>query len=188
MNRARHWLIALCLLGGLGLLGNGLYIPAKALLAQHLLNDAWDRTLEGQSQARPWGWADTWPVARLSQDRLGVDQVVLAGASGRVLAFGPGHVSGSARPGESGNVVLSGHRDTHFAWLAGLKDGDQLQLQLADGRTLQYAVLRTGVHDQGESHLLARGAFDGLRLITCYPFDALVPGGPQRYVVDAVML
>lgn len=176
------------LLGGLGLLGHGLYIPAKAVLAQYLLDDAWQRTLEGQTQARPWRWADTWPVARLSQPRLGIEQIVLAGASGRVLAFGPGHVSASAMPGTPGNVVISGHRDTHFRWLRELRDGDRLEMQLADGRTLHYAVLRTAVHDRSDTYLLDTHGFDGLRLITCYPFNALQPGGDGRYVVDAVEL
>ena len=186
--RRRRALVWLLLLAGLALLGHGLYIPAKALLAQHLLREAWDRTVQGERQVRPWGWADTWPVARLRQPRLGIDQVVLAGASGRVLAFGPGHVSGSAAPGSGGNVVLSGHRDTHFRWLAELQDGDRLDLQLADGRTLRYAVLRRRVHHQRATHLLHPEAFAGLRLVTCYPFDALQPGGPQRYVVDALAM
>ena len=183
-----RWLIVALLLSGLGLLGHGLYIPAKALLAQHLLQDAWQRTLQGGVRERPWGWADTWPVARLRQPRLGIDQVVLAGTSGRVLAFGPGHLRSSAGPGLPGNVVLSGHRDTHFRWLAELRDGDELNLQLADGRNLRYTVLRRAVHHRRDTHLLHPQAFAGLRLITCYPFDAVAPGGAERYVVDAVML
>ena len=187
MNRRRA-VFGLVIVAGLGLLGHGLYIPAKALLAQHLLHAAWQRTLQGEQHARPWGWADTWPVARLRHPRLGVDQVVLAGASGRVLAFGPGHVSGTDIPGSMGNVVLSGHRDTHFRWLRDLQDGDELDLQLPDGRTLHFAVLRRTVHHERDTHLLQPGTFSGLRLVTCYPFDAIDPGGTQRLVVDAVEL
>jgi sortase A len=184
MSARRYlWLPLLAL--GVALLGQGLYIPAKAALAQLLLDSAWERTLEGGRQVRPWGWADTWPVARLRQERLGVDQIVLAGASGRVLAFGPGHVDGSANPGEPGNVVFSGHRDTHFRWLADLRMGDGLQLQLSDGTVERYRVSRSAVHHQGEGYLLDPHGRDGLRLITCYPFDALAAGGELRYVVDA---
>lgn len=185
----RPLVIALLLVGlvlGMGLVGQGLYIPAKAWLAQLLLERAWQQERHGGRQVRPWAWADTWPVARLRQPRLGVDQIVLEGTSGRVLAFGPGRLSGSARPGEPGNLVLSGHRDTHFAWLAELRDGDRLELDLADGRQLHYRVVRRRVRDVHDSYLLDRNGFDGLRLVTCYPFDAILPGGPKRYLVDAV--
>ena len=183
----KYHLWVLVLLAGLVLSAKGLCIPAKAILAQWLLESAWHRSSEG-AVVKPWHWADTWPVAKLRQPRLGVDQVVLAGASGRVLAFGPGHVSGSAQPGSGGNVVLSGHRDTHFRWLKDLRSGDSLELQMPDGRVLRYAVWRTAIHDRRETHLLDPQAQQGLRLITCYPFDALVAGGNQRYVVDAALL
>ena len=39
------------------------------------------------------------------------------------MAFGPGHLSGTPLPGEAGNAVVSGHRDTHFAFLRGLREG-----------------------------------------------------------------
>lgn len=187
-RQARKALGVLALLSALGLLANGLYIPAKAQLAQFLLQRAWDTSQEEQRPVRPWPSADTWPVARLRSPRLGIDQVVLAGASGRVLAFGPGHVRGTAKPGERGNLVLSGHRDTHFAWLRELRSGDRIDLELPDRRRIRYAVLRHQVRDRSERSLLAMDDFDGLRLITCYPFDALLPGSPERFVVDALAL
>lgn len=183
--RTSTWLASGLIAIGLGLLAHGAYIPAKALVAQWLLESAWQRTLSGDSHARPWQWADTWPIVRLRQARLGVDQIVLAGASGRVLAFAPGHVTGTTRPGEPGNVVLSGHRDTHFRWLARLQPGDELQLQLGDGRLSLFRVSRRAVHHQDDGYLLDPQAWDGLRLITCYPFDSLNGGGDLRYVVDA---
>ena len=185
MKKGYPWLLVL--LVGLVLLGQGSYIPAKAALAQWLLESAWRRSGEG-AVVKPWHWADTWPVAKLRQPRLGVEQIVLAGASGRVLAFGPGHVPGSAQPGSGGNVVLSGHRDTHFRWLKNLRRGDSLELQMPDGTVLRYAVWRTAIHDRRDTHLLDPDAQQGLRLITCYPFDALVAGGDQRYVLDAALL
>lgn len=58
---------------GLVLVAQGLWIPAKAVLAQVLLQYAWTQTVDaggpnGTDPAaihRPWPWADTWPVARL---------------------------------------------------------------------------------------------------------------------------
>jgi sortase A len=171
---------------GTGFLLNGAYIPAKAWVAQVLLDVAWDRRLGGAADSRPWSWADTMPLARLRQPRLGIDQIVLEGASGRVLAFGPGHITGSARPGEAGNVVISGHRDTHFRWLAQVQSGDELVLQTDDGQNLLYRVEQTSVHHESDTGLLDPLEGDQLRLLTCYPFGAVAAGTPQRYVVTAL--
>ena len=82
-------------------------IYLKAELAQYLLLEkAWTRTLQGENQVKPWPWADTWPVARLQLPKYGIDLIVLSGASGRTLAFGPGHVSTSAQPGTKGDIHL----------------------------------------------------------------------------------
>ena len=181
-------LTATLLVAGAVFLARGTYIPAKAWLAQLLLETAWERRLDGDADARPWPWADTRPIARLKQERLGIAQIVLAGASGRVLAFGPRHVTGTARPGESGNVVISGHRDTHFRWLAGLQAGDRLSLETDDGRRLRYEVAQTSVHHESDVGLLNPLDGDQLRLLTCYPFDAVAPGTPERFVVTALPL
>ncbi len=163
----------------------GLYIEAKARLAQHLILRAWNATRAGASHAHPWPWADTEPVARLLVPGEDVDLVILAGASGRTLAFGPGHLTGTPLPGEAGNAVVSGHRDTHFAFLARLKPGDELVVEPRDGQRRRYLVTGAEVVDRSEVGLLGQGEDTRLTLITCYPFAALRPGGPLRYVVTA---
>jgi len=162
------------------------WIHAKARLAQHLLEQAWARSAHGEPQARPWPWSDTWPLARLRAPRLGVDLIVLAGASGRTLAFGPGHHDGTARPGAAtGNAVVSGHRDTHFRFLEALAPGDELLIERADGGRRAYRVTGATVVDYRQARLPAQTARPRLTLVTCYPFDAVVPGGPLRYLVVA---
>jgi len=168
-------------------IAEGGYIKAKAWLAQYLLQSAWETTQAGGARVRPWPWADTWPVARLQVPRLGVDQVVLSGASGRTLAFGPGHMAGTAAPGMAGNSVLSGHRDTHFRFLRDLQPGDRIELIPASGARLMYVVVSAEVHDQGDLWLLDQGQ-SLLTLITCFPFDALLPGGTGRFVIRAIPL
>jgi sortase A len=110
---------------------------------------------------------------------------VLAGASGRTLAFGPGHVDGTARPGEAGNVVLAGHRDTHFRALARLAPGDLLRLEVPGGGTHRYRVAETAIVDHRDTRPLSPDGASRLTLVTCWPFDALRAGGPWRYVVVA---
>ena len=90
----------------------GLWIPFKALVAQELLELAWAESQARQQETRPWPWADTWPVARLMVPETGQSLIVLDGAHGESLAFGPGQVVGN--DGRAGPVVIAGHRDTHF--------------------------------------------------------------------------
>jgi sortase A len=63
--RRRLLALTLAAVGVIGC-GQGLWIPAKACLAQVLLERAWHRALDGESAPRPWSWADTWPVARIT--------------------------------------------------------------------------------------------------------------------------
>ena len=166
-------------------LGAAGLILAKAALAQHLLESAWSRTRAGERQAKPWPWADTWPVARLSVPAKGIDVVVLAGASGRTLAFGPGHLDGTALPGKPGVSVIGGHRDTHLAFLRDLAPGSEVAIERADGRRIAYRVAEARIADARTTAIDADAPGSRLALVTCYPFDAVVPGGPLRYVVFA---
>jgi sortase A len=163
-----------------------LWIEAKAELAQLLLRRAWQRIQAGNAEARPWPWADTRPVARLAAPALGVSTFVLSGASGRTLAFGPGHLDGTPEPGSRGNVVISGHRDTHFAFLERLRAGDELVLEGRDGGARRYRVAWARVVDRSELGITDDAGDTRLTLVTCYPFHALQPGGPLRYVVVAL--
>jgi len=165
--------------------GRGVWIYAKASLAQILLRRAWARTVQGGKEVRPWPWADTWPVARLRSRRLREDLIVLAGASGRTLAFGPGHLDGTADPGADGNCVLSAHRDTQFAYLRRLEAGDPVELETPDRRRHIYRVFDRQVVHKRQVGVLAETPEPTLTLVTCYPFFAVAPGGPLRYVVRA---
>lgn len=170
---------------GMWFMAQGSYIHAKARLAQFLLEAAWTDTLNGQEEVKPWPWADTWPVSRLSAPRLGISRIVLAGANGSALAFGPGHLFESAAPGEPGNTVIAGHRDTHFSFIKDLRIGDELQLQTERKRTLIYQVIDTAIVDENDTDLLVRDEHKFLTLITCYPFNAIQSGGSRRYLVLA---
>lgn len=186
MKRQRFWrwlmLAALMLAAGLGL--GGLWIHAKAALAQLLLARAWTRSDHGRETRRPWPWADIAPIARLIVPRLHQDLIVLDGDNGQALAFGPGWTPGSAMPGTHGLSVISAHRDTQFRFLQMLWPGDRLHLDGPHGGS-DYRVIGSRIIDSRATEIPAKGSMDGLWLVTCYPFDATVPGGPLRYVVQA---
>ena len=68
-----------------------------------------------------------------------------------MCAFAPGLVDGTASPGEPGNTVLAGHRDTVFAFLGRLRLGDQLDLESADGARRSHTVTATHVVDEHDT-------------------------------------
>jgi len=179
---------ALCLallMAGLWQFGHGAYIYAKARLAQHLLKTAWETTRNSGAANKPWPWADTAPLARLTVPAHGVDLLVLEGSSGRSLAFGPGHITGTALPGTRGNSVISAHRDTHFTFLRYVRPGDELRVETARGELHRYRVRSTVVTTADDLRVLLDTDEALITLVTCYPFDTLSAGGPLRYVVTA---
>lgn len=182
-------LSSLLLFGGAQLSGAAL-IQAKAWLAPVLIAQAWQHSREtGQLGNKPWPWADTWPVARLQIPDRAADYLVLAGDSGNALAFGPGHALASAPLGSPGLSMIGAHRDTHFAVLKDVEPGMPVLLELVDGTVARYTVTRTRVADS-RTEMASYNAgsadeADTLLLVTCYPFDAWVAGGPLRYVVVA---
>src|SRR6201996_3503838 len=186
-NRARILLPLLLALLGLILFGQGVYIHAKALVAQVLLERAFDRTIATGHLPKPWSWADTWPVARIEVKRIGASAIVLAGSSGQALAFGPGHVELTPDAGERGVAVYSAHRDTHFAFLRNVKIGDEIDVTRDDGKMFRYRADETSVVRFDDSGIDPLTAGHELVLSTCFPFDALT-SGPERYLLHATLI
>jgi sortase A len=172
---------------GLILFGQGVYIHAKALVAQVLLERAFAKTIATGHETKPWSWADTWPVARIEVKRLHARAIVLAGSSGQALAFGPGHVERTPDAGERGVAVYSAHRDTHFAFLKNVVAGDEIDVTRDDGRTFRYQVDTISVVRFDDSGIDPLSGGHQLVLSTCWPFDALTQG-PERFLVRATML
>jgi sortase A len=170
---------------GMWQVGEGSWIYAKAGLAQWLLQRAWSHSLAGDVAAKPWPWADTWPVARLIVPSQNIDQIVLEGAYGRTLTFGPGHAESSGGMDNPGTSILTGHRDTHFRFLQRLKAGDEILLTTRNQRQRRYRVSSLSVVDAGRASIRQDTEENQLALVTCYPFDAVNPSGPLRYVVMA---
>lgn len=160
---------------GAALVAHATWIPMKAWLAQQLLRSAWQATLEGE-RARPWPWADMYPIALLEID--GEELIVLDGASGRALAFGPGLLASSARPGESGVCVIAGHRDTSFTRLGDLARGARLNLTTRSGETITYEVTR--IETTPSSEWTTATSDQKLVLVTCVASDH-----ERRLVVEA---
>ena len=165
----------------------GSYIYTKAQLAQILLNSAWTKTLQGEHQVKPWDWADTYPIAKITFNSLDKNYIVLAGGNGRTMAFGPGHISSSPLPGNSGNSVIVGHRDTHFAALENLTLDDEIVVELPN-KIVRYKISNLLIVDKNQTEVMQYHGVDQLTLITCYPFNSIYSGGPLRYIVQANLI
>ncbi len=172
---------------GLVLICSAGWIHIKARLAQKLLERAWQQSKAQDVPVLPWPWADSWPVARLQIASLDLDHIVLAGASGRNLAFGPVHVAPSSAPGQPGHVVISAHRDTHFQALEDVIHGAIITIEDRDGSS-RYQVTHTEVIDLDRQSLRQEHHRHKLTLATCYPFNAIDTGTSQRFVVHATRL
>jgi sortase A len=166
---------------GAWLLGDQAWLAAKAQVAERLIDGAFEAHLLDGAVHRPWRWADTHPIARLEVPRLGIRRHVLSGATGSSLAFGPGHVDGTAPPNTGGNCVLAGHRDSWFAFLEKLREGDRVLL-LSHGIRRRYEVTETRVVSMWDAGVLEEDGDARLTLITCYPFGGILPS-PWRYAV-----
>ncbi len=180
-------LSALCLGFSLFLFGQSAWVFAKAQLAQVLLERAFSQSIASGQPVKAWGWADTWPVARLEIQRIPASAIVLHGSSGEALAFGPALLNETSRIGERGTAVISAHRDTHFAFLKDVVVGDRISITRDDGLVFTYRVARTSIADWNKSGIDRNAAGFNLVLSTCYPFGAITPG-PLRYLVHAELL
>lgn len=185
MNEKKY-IIGLLFLIGMLLLAHGLYIPAKAQVAQILLNHAWETSLAERQPVKPWPWADTYPVARLTVPSQAINQIVLAGDEGNSLAFGPGLNLHSDLGKDTGIVEISGHRDTHFHFLKDLKPDDSLLLETPDRHITHYRVLETRVVNTKHTKFHVPNQGQWMVLVTCYPFNAIQSNPRFRFVVIAL--
>ena len=122
-------------------------------------------------------------VARLTIPRLDAQLYVVEGDAAQELRRAPGHLTGTAMPGEKGNCVIAGHRDTHFRVLKDIRKGDDIVLETRHGEFL-YRVKNTRIVWPNNTSALQPTTGPELNLVTCYPFY-YVGSAPRRFVVEA---
>jgi sortase A len=187
MKRMRHAAVVGALLGALlflpgsFLLARAGWIKAKGAVGEMLIHRALAATLDDGRARRPWTWADMHPVARLTVPRLGIERPVLSNASGPALAFGIGHIDGTAAPAAGGNCVLAGHRDSWAAFFQDLRVADDVVIE-TPGRRAVYRVASTEIVRFDDGRVLRDEGDDRLTLVTCWPFRGWLHS-PWRFVV-----
>lgn len=163
------------------LTAQALYIPVKAGVAQILLDRAFERSVANGASVKPWDWADTAPMARITIPHLGVSEVVLSGASGEAMAFGPTVLlDDPARR----ITVLGAHRDTHFEFVQDVEIGDEISFERISGQTDQFRITQLETVAWDTFTYPVDGGNGLLALTTCFPFGTDTPG-PFRRVVWA---
>jgi len=126
---------------------------------------------------------DPSALGRIEIPRLGVAAIVKVGADRGTLARAVGLVPGSARPGEIGNMVLAGHRDTFFRPLREIKLNDRIRM-IVPPHIYEYRVQSLRVVTPEETGVLDSNGVEELTLVTCYPFRFIGPA-PDRFIVSA---
>lgn len=124
-------------------------------------------------------------VARLSIERIGVETPVREGVDEVTLAHGPGHVPGTALPGEETgrmHAVIATARDAPDPFVGKLVIGDRVEVRTPFGPRSFRVVRRTTV-PAGEFSIEPT-ALPTLTLVAPYPSDSIGPA-PLRLVVRA---
>ena len=132
-----------------------------------------------------WAIASGAPVARLEIPRLDMDEVVVEGVDDAALRAGPGHMTGSALPGENGNSVISAHRDRHFKSLGKIAVGDTILTDASQGKRA-WMVSRIRVVE-ADAPVLRTSTTPILTLTTCWPIRYFGPA-PERLIVEAQLI
>jgi sortase A len=166
----------------------GVYFHQRAFQASEnrRLEDMLSSTRPHEVPAPPSHWsrpATGSLVGRLEIPRLRMSAIVLEGSDSRTIGLGVGRIPETAEPGESGNVVLSAHRDTFFRPLRKIRTGDRIAM-VTRGGSYQYVVDWTAVVDPSDTATLKATPVRSLTLVTCYPFHYVGPA-PQRFIVRA---
>jgi len=167
------------LVAGSGILG---YVASQywyMYRTQRVLEHEWER----QAAARSHVAADAPVLTRISIPKINLEAIVLEGASPEQLAAGPGHITDTALPGQAGNAVITGHRDTFFRRIFELETGDEV-LIARGSLVFRYQVTGKKVVKPGDVSVLGPTSDAQLTLITCYPIHYIGPA-PKRLVVSS---
>lgn len=125
-------------------------------------------------------------LTRVSIPKISLDAIIVEGTTHKQLKLGPGHVKNTPIPGETGNSVISAHRDTFFRHIYELAKGDDIIVKRL-GRTFTYQVVTKKIVEPDDTSVLAPSTDARITLITCYPIYYIGPA-PKRLIVTAKLV
>lgn len=122
-------------------------------------------------------------IAILRIPKIGLEVPVMEGTDDLSLNRALGHIAGTAKPGDNGNIGIAGHRDGFFRGLKDVVIGDDIEI-MTQKETSAYRIDQIVIVDPSDVSVLAPRSHSSLTLVTCYPFY-FVGSAPQRYIVQA---
>jgi LPXTG-site transpeptidase (sortase) family protein len=158
-------------------------------LEQRHLAWEWQRQQQASPLSRPAASASRTEddgLSRLSVPKIDLDSVIVEGTNHKALLLGPGHLKDTPAPGETGNSVITGHRDTFFRHIHELEKGDTVLVQ-REGKTFRYQVVGKKVVEPDDLSVMRPVKDSQLTLITCYPTYYIGPA-PKRLVVFSKLI
>jgi sortase A len=183
----RH-LAPLLLFSGIAVLGYAGFQYGAMFLEQRHLQALWREQQETQrsmSPLSPTAFRQSG-LTRITIPSIRFSAVIVEGTDFYSLLIAPGHLTGTAQPGEAGNAVVSAHRDTFFHNIVKLRPGDYILVERS-GRTFTYVVEGFRIVKPNESSVVAPTGYSRLTLVTCDPAYYMGPA-PHRLVVISRLL
>jgi sortase A len=192
----QQWISLILVVMGCGLLG---YVGGQywyMVHTQRQLEASWHAQASAKSMTNSAEGGGTSPVAaaavtgqpliRLVIPKINLEAIVVEGTSFRQLIAGPGHLTDTAMPGETGNAVITAHRDTFFRHIFDLQQGDQITVE-RNGRVFRYEVTGRKIVPPTDLSVVRPTPDAQLTLITCYPIYYIGPA-PERLVVSSRLI
>jgi sortase A len=162
-------------------------LPTEAPRAVSMTTAAPDLSQWSEKRVKEYqeSLAEHFPPALgiLRVPKLNVEVPILEGTDDLSLNRAVGHVTGTATPGQDGNMAIAGHRDGFFRGLKDVVLGDTLEL-VTPQRRETYVIDRITIVQPRDVSVLQPRSHASLTLITCYPFY-FIGSAPQRYIVQA---
>ena len=120
-------------------------------------------------------------MVRLVIPKIELASFIVEGTNHKSLLLGPGHMTKTAEPGEVGNAVITGHRDTFFRHIYELEKGDQVYVERG-GKRFVFEVTSKKIVEPDDMSVVRPTSDAEVTLITCYPIYFIGPA-PKRLVV-----
>ena len=124
-------------------------------------------------------------ITLLSIPKIELEAAILETTSKKSLLLAPAHLEKTAWPGEAGNSVVAGHRDTFFRRLNELQNGDDV-LVTRGQRQYHYVVSNKSIVSPSDISVTLPTSDARLTLVTCYPTYYIGPA-PKRLIVVATL-
>jgi len=180
-HRAARLVARVLLITGLLALGYAAYVVIDTKAYQAIEQKRFEQARQDAAAAP--ALVDGVSIGEIQIPRLELAAMVVQGDSAAILQRAVGHLADTALPGEPGNVVLAGHRDTFFRPLKRVRAGDAIMLKTRNG-DFEYLVESTAVVRPSDLQVIQPTNGRTLTLITCFPFSYVGPA-PDRFIVRA---